>query len=94
MLLGDSHAGEHVAGSLGFGLDTGQDRRGAAREHDPRRWQQTRQGDSLAEALALTIEGMGMAGHRDDATLSAALSELAQKAPFLKLLGSYPTALD
>ena len=35
-----------------------------------------------------------LAGHRDDATLSAALSELAQKAPFLKLLGSYPTALD
>ncbi|MEO8344066.1 MAG: prephenate dehydratase [Betaproteobacteria bacterium] len=35
-----------------------------------------------------------LAGHRDDATLSAALSELAQQAPFLKLLGSYPTALD
>jgi chorismate mutase / prephenate dehydratase len=35
-----------------------------------------------------------LAGHRDDATLSAALTELAQKAPFLRLLGSYPAALD
>jgi chorismate mutase / prephenate dehydratase len=35
-----------------------------------------------------------LAGHRDDATLSAALAELAQKAPFLRLLGSYPAALD
>jgi chorismate mutase/prephenate dehydratase len=35
-----------------------------------------------------------LVGHRDDAKLSAALSELAQKAPFLKLLGSYPAALD
>ena len=33
-------------------------------------------------------------GHRDDAKLAAALSDLAQKAPFLKLLGSYPAALD
>ena len=33
-------------------------------------------------------------GHRDDAKLSAALGELAQKAPFLKLLGSFPAALD
>jgi chorismate mutase/prephenate dehydratase len=33
-------------------------------------------------------------GHRDDATLSAALTDLAQKAPFLRLLGSYPAALD
>jgi chorismate mutase / prephenate dehydratase len=33
-------------------------------------------------------------GHRDDPTLAAALRELAQKAPFLKLLGSYPAALD
>ncbi len=35
-----------------------------------------------------------LVGHRDDAKLSAALAELAQKAPFLKLLGSYPAALD
>ncbi len=35
-----------------------------------------------------------LAGHRDDPTLSAALGELADKAPFLKLLGSYPAALD
>ena len=35
-----------------------------------------------------------LAGHRDDATLAAALGELAGKAPFLKLLGSYPAALD
>ena len=33
-------------------------------------------------------------GHRDDPPLAAALRELAQKAPFLKLLGSYPAALD
>ena len=33
-------------------------------------------------------------GHRDDTKLSAALTELAQKAPFLRLLGSYPAALD
>jgi chorismate mutase/prephenate dehydratase len=35
-----------------------------------------------------------LVGHRDDAKLSAALSELAQKAPFLRLLGSYPAAFD
>jgi chorismate mutase/prephenate dehydratase len=35
-----------------------------------------------------------VAGHRDDAPVAAALSELAQKAPFLKLLGSYPAALS
>jgi chorismate mutase/prephenate dehydratase len=31
-----------------------------------------------------------LVGHRDDATVKAALDELAAKAPFLKLLGSYP----
>ena len=35
-----------------------------------------------------------LVGHRDDAKVAAALAELAQKAPFLKLLGSYPAALD
>jgi chorismate mutase/prephenate dehydratase len=34
-----------------------------------------------------------LAGHRDDPPVSAALAELAQKAPFLKLLGSYPAAM-
>ena len=34
-----------------------------------------------------------IAGHRDDAPVAAALAELKQKAPFLKLLGSYPAAL-
>ena len=29
-------------------------------------------------------------GHRDDENVGAALAELAEKAPFLKLLGSYP----
>ena len=33
-------------------------------------------------------------GHRDDAPVAAALAELARIAPFLKLLGSYPAALD
>jgi chorismate mutase/prephenate dehydratase len=33
-------------------------------------------------------------GHREDAQVASALAELAQKAPFLKLLGSYPAALD
>ncbi len=32
-------------------------------------------------------------GHRDDPTVAPALAELAGKAPFLKLLGSYPAAL-
>jgi chorismate mutase/prephenate dehydratase len=31
-------------------------------------------------------------GHRDDAPVAAALAELASRAPFLKLLGSYPAA--
>ena len=31
-------------------------------------------------------------GHRDDPSVAAALAELAGKAPFLKLLGSYPAA--
>ena len=33
-------------------------------------------------------------GHREDAPVAAALAELNAKAPFLKLLGSYPAALD
>jgi chorismate mutase/prephenate dehydratase len=32
-------------------------------------------------------------GHQDDAPVAAALSELRQRAPFLKLLGSYPAAV-
>jgi chorismate mutase/prephenate dehydratase len=32
------------------------------------------------------------AGHRDDPAVAKALAELAQRAPFLKLLGSYPAA--
>jgi chorismate mutase/prephenate dehydratase len=35
-----------------------------------------------------------LAGHRLDATVSRALAELAERAPFLKLLGSYPAAAD
>ena len=31
-----------------------------------------------------------LVGHRDDAPVNAALTELARKALFLKLLGSYP----
>jgi chorismate mutase/prephenate dehydratase len=31
-----------------------------------------------------------LVGHRDDPPVKAALDELARKAPFLKLLGSYP----
>jgi chorismate mutase/prephenate dehydratase len=34
-----------------------------------------------------------LAGHRDDPPVAAALAELRDKAPFLKLLGSYPAAL-
>jgi chorismate mutase/prephenate dehydratase len=32
-------------------------------------------------------------GHRDDPPVAAALAELRERAPFLKLLGSYPAAL-
>ncbi len=32
-------------------------------------------------------------GHQDDARVASALAELAQKAPFLKILGSYPMAV-
>ena len=35
-----------------------------------------------------------LVGHREDPKVASALEELAQKAPFLKLLGSYPAALD
>ena len=35
-----------------------------------------------------------LVGHRDDAPVKAALEELADVAPFLKLLGSYPASLD
>jgi chorismate mutase/prephenate dehydratase len=35
-----------------------------------------------------------LVGHRDDAPVKAALDELGKIAPFLKLLGSYPAALD
>lgn len=34
-----------------------------------------------------------LVGHREDPPVKAALAELAGKAPFLKLLGSYPAAL-
>jgi len=34
-----------------------------------------------------------LVGHRDDPPLKAALAELAQKASFVKLLGSYPADL-
>jgi chorismate mutase / prephenate dehydratase len=33
-------------------------------------------------------------GHKDDAPVAAALAELATRAPFLKLLGSYPAARE
>ena len=33
-------------------------------------------------------------GHRDDPPVAAALAELSQRAPFLKLLGSYPAARE
>jgi len=33
-------------------------------------------------------------GHRDDAPVAAALAELGQRVPFLKLLGSYPAARE
>ncbi len=35
-----------------------------------------------------------MIGHCDDPPVAATLAELAAKAPFLKLLGSYPAAID
>lgn len=35
-----------------------------------------------------------LVGHRDDAPVKAALAQLADIAPLLKLLGSYPAALD
>ncbi|MCC7325478.1 MAG: prephenate dehydratase [Burkholderiales bacterium] len=35
-----------------------------------------------------------LVGHRDDPAVASALVELSGKAPFLKLLGSYPAALD
>jgi len=33
-------------------------------------------------------------GHRKDSRVAAALAELGGKAPFLKVLGSYPVAVD
>jgi chorismate mutase/prephenate dehydratase len=35
-----------------------------------------------------------LVGHREDPAVARALDELAGKAPFMKLLGSYPAALD
>jgi chorismate mutase/prephenate dehydratase len=35
-----------------------------------------------------------LAGHRNDDKVARALADLEQKAPFLKLLGSYPAAVD
>ena len=32
-------------------------------------------------------------GHQDDPAVAAALAELGKRAPFLKLLGSYPAAI-
>ena len=33
-------------------------------------------------------------GHREDAKVAAAIGELKQRAPFLKVLGSYPIAVS
>jgi chorismate mutase/prephenate dehydratase len=33
-------------------------------------------------------------GHRDDERIANALAELAEQAPFLKVLGSYPAAVQ
>ncbi|MFO1310052.1 MAG: prephenate dehydratase [Burkholderiales bacterium] len=35
-----------------------------------------------------------LTGHRDDPPVAAALAELAERAPYLKLLGSYPAARE
>ena len=35
-----------------------------------------------------------LTGHRDDAPVAAALAELRRRAPYLKLLGSYPAARE
>ncbi len=37
---------------------------------------------------------LDVTGHRDDAPVAAALEELATRAPFLKILGSYPAARE
>jgi chorismate mutase/prephenate dehydratase len=34
-----------------------------------------------------------LAGHETDAAVAAALTELSQKAPMVKILGSYPAAV-
>jgi len=34
-----------------------------------------------------------LAGHESDGPVAAALAELAQKAPMIKILGSYPAAV-
>jgi chorismate mutase/prephenate dehydratase len=35
-----------------------------------------------------------LVGHRNDAAVAAALSELGERAAFVRMLGSYPAALD
>jgi len=35
-----------------------------------------------------------LVGHRSDAPVAAALSELCERASFVRVLGSYPASLD
>jgi len=47
----------------------------------------------MRSALWEYVFFIDLEGHQQDGRVAAALAELRQKAPFLKVLGSYPAAV-
>ena len=54
---------------------------------------ESRPSRAMRDALWEYVFFIDVQGHQSDARVAAALAELRQKAPFLKILGSYPAAV-
>jgi chorismate mutase/prephenate dehydratase len=54
---------------------------------------ESRPSRAMRSALWEYVFFIDVEGHQQDERVAAALAELRQKAPFLKVLGSYPAAV-